>query len=57
MWRWALLFLVVAVLAYLIGFTDIPATVVSYAKTTFFVFLLLFIIVIAWKLIRRRPKT
>jgi uncharacterized membrane protein YtjA (UPF0391 family) len=56
MWRWALLFFVVAVLAYLIGFTGIAATVASYAKTTFFVILLLFVIVIVWKVTRRPPK-
>ncbi len=55
MWRWALLFLGVAVLAYLIGFTGVAETVASYAKTTFFVFLLLFIIVIVWKVTRRPP--
>jgi uncharacterized membrane protein YtjA (UPF0391 family) len=55
MWRWALVFFVVAVLAYLIGFTGIAATVASYAKTTFFVILLLFIIVVVWKMIRRPP--
>jgi uncharacterized membrane protein YtjA (UPF0391 family) len=44
MLRWAILFLVVALLAALFGFTDVAGTSVVAAKILFFVFLVLFVI-------------
>jgi uncharacterized membrane protein YtjA (UPF0391 family) len=44
MLRWALLFLVVALVAALFGFTDVAGTSMVAAKILFFVFLVLFVI-------------
>ena len=44
MLRWALLFLIVALIASLFGFTDIAGGANSIAKILFFVFLVLFVI-------------
>jgi uncharacterized membrane protein YtjA (UPF0391 family) len=44
MLRWALLFLIVALIAGLFGFTDVAGTSWVVAKILFFVFLVLFII-------------
>jgi uncharacterized membrane protein YtjA (UPF0391 family) len=44
MLRWALLFLVVALIAALFGFTDVAGTSMVAAKILFFVFLVLFVI-------------
>ena len=44
MLRWALVFLVVALLSALFGFTDVAGTSMVAAKILFFVFLVLFIV-------------
>jgi uncharacterized membrane protein YtjA (UPF0391 family) len=44
MLRWALLFLVFALLAALFGFTTIAGEAVDFARVLFFVFLVLFIL-------------
>lgn len=44
MLRWALLFLVVALISALFGFTDVAGTSMVAAKILFFVFLVMFII-------------
>lgn len=44
MLRWALVFLIVALIAALFGFTSIAGTAVSLAKILFFVFLVLFVV-------------
>jgi uncharacterized membrane protein YtjA (UPF0391 family) len=44
MLRWALLFLVVALVAALFGFTSVAGTAYGAAKILFFVFLVLFIV-------------
>ena len=44
MLRWALVFLIVALLAGLFGFTDIMGTSYLIAKVLFFVFLVLFVL-------------
>src|SRR5262249_51217568 len=44
MLRWAILFLVVALIAALFGFTDVAGTSVVAAKILFFVFLVLFVV-------------
>lgn len=41
--RWAILFLVVALVAALFGFTDVAGTSVVAAKILFFVFLIMFV--------------
>lgn len=44
MLRWAILFLVVALVAALFGFTDVAGTSMVAAKILFFVFLVLFVV-------------
>jgi uncharacterized membrane protein YtjA (UPF0391 family) len=44
MLRWAVLFLVVALIAALFGFTDVAGTSIVAAKILFFVFLVLFVV-------------
>ncbi len=44
MLRWALLFLVVALISALFGFTDVAGTSMVAAKILFFVFLVMFIV-------------
>jgi uncharacterized membrane protein YtjA (UPF0391 family) len=44
MLRWALVFLIVALVAGLLGFTDIMGTSYLIAKVLFFVFLVLFVL-------------
>jgi uncharacterized membrane protein YtjA (UPF0391 family) len=44
MLRWALLFLVVALVAALFGFTGVAGTSIYAAKILFFVFLVLFVV-------------
>ena len=44
MLRWAILFLVVALIAALFGFTEVAGTSVVAAKILFFVFLVLFVV-------------
>lgn len=42
--RWAILFLVIALIAALFGFTTVAGTAYSAAKLVFFVFLVLFVV-------------
>lgn len=51
--KFALLFLVVALIAALFGFTNIAAAAVGIAKTLFFIFLALFILLLLAGLIFR----
>jgi uncharacterized membrane protein YtjA (UPF0391 family) len=44
MLRWALLFLVVALISALFGFTDVAGTSMVAAKILFFVFLVMFVV-------------
>lgn len=44
MLRWALLFLVVALVSALFGFTDVAGTSMVAAKILFFVFLVMFVV-------------
>ncbi|MDB5310865.1 MAG: hypothetical protein JWO38_5067 [Gemmataceae bacterium] len=44
MLRWALLFLVIALLSALFGFTNVAGTSMEAAKILFFVFLVLFVV-------------
>jgi uncharacterized membrane protein YtjA (UPF0391 family) len=44
MLRWALLFLVVALISALFGFTEMAGTSILAAKILFFVFLVLFVV-------------
>jgi uncharacterized membrane protein YtjA (UPF0391 family) len=46
MLRWALIFAVVAIIAGLLGFTTIAGTSMAIAKTLFFVFLVIFVVLL-----------
>jgi len=55
MLQWALVFLVVALIAGLLGFTSIYVAAAGIAKILFFVFLVLFIVSLLFGGLRRRP--
>jgi len=52
---WALTFLVVALIAGLLGFTTIAGASIAVAKLLFLVFLVLFVVSLVMHLIRGRP--
>jgi uncharacterized membrane protein YtjA (UPF0391 family) len=51
---WALTFLVVALIAGLLGFTSVAGTAIGVAKILFFVFLVLFVISAVMHMVRGR---
>lgn len=53
MLRWAVVFLIVALVAAVFGFTTIAGTAIDIAKILFFVFLVLFLISLITGLVRR----
>lgn len=57
MLRWALAFLVIAIIAALLGFGGIASASAGIAKTLFFVFLAIFVIMLALGLIGARKIT
>jgi uncharacterized membrane protein YtjA (UPF0391 family) len=57
MLRWALVFLVVAIIAALLGFGGIASASAGIAKTLFFVFLIIFVVMLALGLIGGRKIT
>jgi uncharacterized membrane protein YtjA (UPF0391 family) len=46
MLRWALIFAVIAIIAGLLGFTGIAGTSMAIAKTLFFIFLAIFVVLL-----------
>ena len=54
MLRWALIFLVVALIAGLLGFTSIAGGAMVIAKWLFYIFVVLFIVSLVMHLIRGR---
>lgn len=46
MLRWAFIFLVIGLLAGLLGFTGIAGTSIAIAKTLFFVFMVIFLVLL-----------
>lgn len=46
MLKWALIFAVVALIAGLLGFTGIAGTSIAIAKTFFFIFLVIFVVLL-----------
>ncbi|HEX2761306.1 MAG TPA: DUF1328 family protein [Rhizomicrobium sp.] len=46
MLRWALIFLVVALVAAVLGFTTIAGASIAIAKTLFFIFLVIFLVLL-----------
>ena len=54
MLRWALIFLVIGLIAGLLGFTDIAGAAVGIAKILFFMFLLVFVVLfVLWLVLFR----
>lgn len=51
---WALTFLVVALLAGVLGFTSVAGAAIGIAKILFFVFLVLFVVSLVMHLVRGR---
>jgi uncharacterized membrane protein YtjA (UPF0391 family) len=54
MLRWALIFLVVALVAALLGFTTIAGGAMGIAKILFYVFVVLFVVSLIMHLVRGR---
>ena len=54
---WALTFLVVALIAGVLGFTTIAGTAIGVAKILFYVFLALFLISLVMNVVRGRGPT
>jgi len=52
---WALTFLVVALIAGLLGFTSIVGPAIAVAKLLFLIFLVLFVVSLIMHLVRGRP--
>jgi uncharacterized membrane protein YtjA (UPF0391 family) len=52
---WALTFLVVALIAALLGFTSIAGAAMGVAKILFYVYLVLFLVSIVMHFVRGRP--
>jgi uncharacterized membrane protein YtjA (UPF0391 family) len=52
---WALMFLIVAIVAALLGFTGIAILSAEVAKVLVIIFIILFVISLVFGLIRRRP--
>ena len=55
MLRWALIFLVVALVAGLLGFTTLAGAAIGIAKILFYVFVILFLVSLVMHLFRGRP--
>lgn len=54
MLQWALIFLVVALVAALFGFGGVAVVATSIAQTLFYIFIILFIVALLFDLLRRR---
>ena len=54
---WALTFLVVALIAAVLGFTTIAGAAIGVAKILFFVFLVLFVVSLVMSMVRGRRPT
>ena len=52
MLRWALIFLLVGLVAYVFGFTGIAGATITVAKLLFYVFLVMFLISLVMHLLR-----
>ncbi len=55
MLRWTLLFLIIALIAAVFGFTDIAAAATDFARILFFIFVVLLVISLVFGYFRRRP--
>lgn len=57
MLSWALTFLIIALVAGLLGFSSIAGTAVGIAEILFFVFVILFILAMLARALRGKPPT
>ena len=57
MLRWAVIFLIIALIAALFGFTDVAAASASIAKVLFGLFLILFLVMVVMGLFATRRLT
>lgn len=57
MLSWALTFLIVALVAGMLGFSSIAGTAVGIAEILFFVFVILFILALLARALRGKPPT
>ena len=57
MLRWALLFLVIGLVAGLLGFTGVAGASIAIAKTLFFIFLVIFLVLLVLGLTVARRAT
>jgi len=57
MLRWALLFLVIGLVAGLLGFTGVAGASIAIAKTLFFIFLVIFLVLLVLGLTVARKAT
>jgi uncharacterized membrane protein YtjA (UPF0391 family) len=57
MLRWALLFLVIGLIAGVLGFTGVAGASIAIAKTLFFIFLLIFVVLLIAGLTVARKAT
>lgn len=57
MLRWAIIFLVIAIIAAVFGFGGIAATATEFAKILFFIFVVLFLIALIFGLVRGKGGT
>lgn len=46
MLRWALIFLVIGLIAGILGFTGVAGTSIAIAKTLFFIFMVIFVVLL-----------
>lgn len=54
MLKWALIFLVIGLIAGLLGFTGIAGTSIAIAKTLFFIFMVIFLVLLIAGLVAGR---
>ncbi len=57
MLKWAFIFLIIALIAGLLGFTTVAGASMAIAKTLFFVFLVIFLILLVAGLVAARKAT
>ena len=55
MLRWALLFFIVAIIAGVLGFTGIAGVATDFARISFFLFLVVFVVSLVLGLVRGKP--
>ena len=57
MLRWALIFLVIGLVAAVLGFTNVAGTSIAIAQTLFYIFIVIFLVLLVLGLIAGRKVT